>query len=241
MKDSDFAKFVLLVNGAVPLVLLTWDATHGELGADSQNRAVHITGMTALIFLMLTLAVTPVRKITGWNWLSHFRRMLGLYAFFYASVHFSIYFGLEKGLSISAVIDDALRHNFILFGMIALLLMIPLAATSTNGIIKWMGAAKWKRLHQLVYVSAIAGVTHYALFGKLGGWKTFEDFGHWPQTTFVVVLGVLLGWRILSANLKGKKNLAFALREYSSGGMNLLRDGFLSFRFFCRANSLTRI
>jgi DMSO/TMAO reductase YedYZ heme-binding membrane subunit len=213
MKDPGFAKFVLLVNGAVPLAMLSWDATHGQLGADPQNRALHITGMTALIFLMLTLAVTPVRKITGWNWLSHFRRMLGLYAFFYASVHFFIYFGLERGYSVSAVIQDTVKHNFILFGMTALLLMIPLAATSTNGIIKWMGAAKWKRLHQLVYVSAIAAVTHFAMFGKLGGWRTFEDFSHWPQTMFVAILVVLLGYRILAGNFRARKPVPAAAQH----------------------------
>ena len=200
MKDPGFAKFVVLVNGAMPLALLSWDATHGGLGADPQNRALHVTGMTALIFLMLTLAVTPVRKISGWNWLSHFRRMLGLFAFFYACVHFFIYLGLEKAYDVRAVIQDTIRHNFILFGMTALLLMVPLAATSTNGIIKWMGAARWKQLHKLVYVSAIAAVTHYAMFGKLGGWNTFTSFSHWPQTTFVGVLAVLLGYRILSAS-----------------------------------------
>src|ERR1700679_560061 len=110
MKDPQFAKFVLLVNGAIPLGLVAWDAYHNQLGANPSNEAIHITGVMALIFIALTLLVTPARKITGWNWLSHFRRMLGLYAFFYASVHFSIYFGLEKGWSISAVIDDALRH-----------------------------------------------------------------------------------------------------------------------------------
>jgi DMSO/TMAO reductase YedYZ heme-binding membrane subunit len=203
MKDPRFAKFVVLVNGAVPLALLGWDAKQGQLGADPANRAIHVTGMTALIFLMLTLAVTPVRKITGWNWLSHFRRMLGLYAFFYGCVHFSIYFGIEKSFSVKAVVQDALRHPFILFGMTALLLMVPLAATSTNGIIKRMGAAKWKALHRLVYISAIAAVTHYAMFGKLGGWKTFEDFSHWPQTMFVGIVAVLLGYRIMASGLRG--------------------------------------
>jgi DMSO/TMAO reductase YedYZ heme-binding membrane subunit len=198
MKDPGFAKFVVLVNGSVPLAMLGWDAYHSQLGADPDNRAIHVTGMTALIFLMLTLAVTPVRKISGWNWLSHFRRMLGLFAFTYASVHFLIYFALERGFSITSVVNDALAHNFIFFGMTALLLMIPLAATSTNGIIKWMGAAKWKRLHRLVYISAIAAVLHYCLFGKLGGWAAFEDFSHWPQETFVGLLVVLLGWRIVT-------------------------------------------
>jgi DMSO/TMAO reductase YedYZ heme-binding membrane subunit len=205
MKDVGFAKFVVLVNGAVPLAMLAWDATHGGLGADPENRALHVTGMTALIFLMLTLAVTPVRKITGWNWLSHFRRMLGLYSFFYGCVHFLIYFGAEKGFSVGAVVQDTINHNFILFGMTALLLMIPLAATSTNGIIKWMGAARWKQLHTLVYVSGIAAVTHYAMFGKLGGWSAIASLSHWPQTMFVAILVVLLGYRVVGTGWRAKK------------------------------------
>jgi sulfoxide reductase heme-binding subunit YedZ len=207
MKDPRFAKFVVLVNGAVPLAMLCWDGWHGELGADSTNRAIHVTGMTALVFLVLTLAITPVRKITGWNWLSHFRRMLGLYAFFYAATHFSIYFWIEKSLSVPAVVEDTLRRPFILFGMAALLLMIPLAATSTNGIIKRLGAKRWKQLHRLVYICGIAAVTHYAIFGigKLSVWTMFQNFTYSPQPTFIVILAVLLGYRIIAAGFRGKK------------------------------------
>ena len=192
MKDPAFAKFVLLVNGAVPLAMLGWDAYWKELGANPVNSSLHITGTTALVFLVLTLTVTPARKLTGWNWLSHFRRMLGLYAFFYGVVHLSIYFAFDQSFSLPAVVRDTLEHRYVFFGMAALLLMAPLAATSTNGMIKRLGAAKWKRLHQLVYLSAVAAVVHYLMIGKLVGPK--------PKA-FGAAVAILLGYRAAAARL----------------------------------------
>jgi DMSO/TMAO reductase YedYZ heme-binding membrane subunit len=189
MKDPQFAKFVLLVNGAIPLGLVAWDAYHNQLGANPSNEAIHITGVMALIFIALTLLVTPARKITGWNWLSHFRRLLGLYAFFYAAVHFSIYFIFQRSSSFEGVIEDTAKRPFIFFGMTALVLMIPLAITSTNGMIKRLGAAKWKRLHQLVYLVAISAAIHFWMNGKVIGVG---------QRVFVGVVTILLGWRILA-------------------------------------------
>jgi sulfoxide reductase heme-binding subunit YedZ len=187
MKDPGFAKLVVFVNGLVPLTLLCWDAYNGQLGTNPSERAIRTTGMTALIFLMLTLTVTPVRKITGWNFVSHFRRMLGLFAFFYGCVHLFIYFGLYESFSLRGVLADTLRRPFIFFGMAALLLMAPLAATSTNGIIKKMGAARWKRLHKLVYPAAIAGVLHY--------YSLVKADTRLPQA-FAVALTLLLGYRV---------------------------------------------
>ena len=187
MKDVAFAKLVVFVNGLVPLILLCWDASQHQLGTNPQEFAIRTTGMTALVFLMLCLAVTPVRKITGWNFLSHFRRMLGLFAFFYGCVHLFIYFVLYQSFNVRAVVADVLVRPFIFFGMTALLLMVPLAATSTNGIIRKMGAARWKRLHQLVYVAAIAGVLHYYFLVKADTRKPLA---------FAMTLAVLLGYRL---------------------------------------------
>jgi len=187
MKDPAFAKFVLLVNGVVPLALLCWDGYWNQLGPDRVAAALHTTGMLALVFLMLTLTVTPVRKFTGWNWLSHFRRMLGLYAFFYGSLHFLIYFVFDRGLDVGSVFADTARRPFILLGMTCLVLMVPLAITSTNGMIKRLGAAKWKRLHQLVYISAIAGVIHFE-------WLVKAD--HRLPNGFAAVLLALLAYRL---------------------------------------------
>src|SRR5262249_8737961 len=142
-----------------------------------------------LIFLLLSLTVTPLRLVSGWNWLSHFRRMLGLFAFFYAFIHLTLYTVFDKNLDFSAVIADVIRNTFILFGMTAFVLMIPLAITSTNGWIKRMGSAKWKRLHQLAYFSAIAAVLHYFYFGKQVDQRL--------KISFIVLLAILLLYRIL--------------------------------------------
>src|SRR5579864_8924961 len=151
-----FDKFIVLFNGVLPAAMLAWDWRHDNLGPDKVNAVLHTTGMVALVFLALTLCVTPVRKLTGWNYLSHFRRMLGLFAFFYALCHFTTYFFLYRRHSVQLVLDEVVKRPFILFGMTALLAMVPLAITSTNGMIKRLGAARWKKLHQLVYVAAAA-------------------------------------------------------------------------------------
>ncbi len=187
MRDPRFAKLVLFVNSAVPLVLLGWDAIHGNLGANPIEFALRTTGMLTLIFLLLTLTVTPIRKLTGWNWLSHFRRMLGLYAFFYGSIHFLTYFGFYQSFNVKNVIKDTFDRRFILFGMAALLMMVPLAITSTNGMIKRMGAKRWKRLHWLIYPAAIAGVLHYYSLVKADELK--------PEL-FAVALGLLFWQRV---------------------------------------------
>jgi len=161
VKDPAFAKFVLFVNGLVPLVLLAWAVDQHRLGVDPTEYCLDTTGLIAVTFLILTLAVTPVRKLTGYNFLSHFRKTLGLFAFFYAVCHFSIYFIVQRDLSIPETIADVTKNKFILFGMLGLLVMIPLALTSTAGMIRRLGAKRWKLLHRLTYVAAIAGVVHY--------------------------------------------------------------------------------
>lgn len=210
MKDPGFAKLIVLVNGSIPLALLALDAYNKRLGANPIMAAIHTTGMTALIFLMLSLAVTPVRKISGWNWLSHFRRMLGLFAFFYATIHLGLYFAFDQQLNLAAVIKDVSSKPFILFGMTSLLLMVPLAITSTNSMIKRLGAARWKRLHQLVYVAAIAAMLHYAYSGKL---ITNQ------MKVFIAVLAILLGYRVMAwqLSLLRKAKTASAAAAGTSG------------------------
>jgi sulfoxide reductase heme-binding subunit YedZ len=188
MKDASFAKFVVLVNGSVPLGILCWDALRGQLGANPTLFAIRTTGMLTLVFLTLSLAVTPIRLVSGQNWLSNFRRMLGLYAFFYGVFHLSTYFVFDRSLNIASTISDTLARPFIFFGMAALLLMVPLAATSTNAAIKRLGAAKWKRLHQLAYVSGICAVTHYYLLVKADTRLPIA---------FGITLGLLLAYRVL--------------------------------------------
>ena len=189
MKENDirFGKLLLLVNGAVPLALLAWDQAHHHLGANPQNFAILTTGMSALVFLMLTMAVTPVRKITGWNWLLSFRRMLGLFAFFYACVHFSLFFSLDRSFSVSSTLTEMVKRKYLIIGSTALLVMVPLAITSTNGMIKRLGGKGWRALHRLAYVAAICGVIHYYMQVKADVRQPL---------VFATVLAVLLGYRV---------------------------------------------
>ncbi len=189
MKDPAFAKLVVLINGSVPLAMLCFDAYMHRLGANPIAFALSTTGMLTLIFLMLSLTVTPARKITGWNWLSHFRRTLGLYAFFYGVVHLGIYFSFDRSLSIKGTAADVVARPFILAGMTGLLLMAPLAITSTNAMIKRLGAKRWKRLHQLAYPAAIAGVLHYYLLVKADVRQPIA---------FAIVLAMLFSYRLLA-------------------------------------------
>jgi len=188
MKNTEFAKLVILINSAVPLGMLGYDAVRGQLGVNPIESAVHITGMLALVFLFLSLAVTPLRLLTGKNWLSNFRRMLGLYAFFYGCVHFTTYFVFQRSLSFSGVVEDTVKRSFILLGMTALILMVPLAITSTAASVKRLGAVNWKRLHRLAYVSAICGAIHYYMSVK-------ADVR--IPISFIIVLAVLLGYRLI--------------------------------------------
>jgi sulfoxide reductase heme-binding subunit YedZ len=187
-KDIRFIKLLILVNGAVPLVLLGWDVKHHQLGANPQNFAILTTGMMTLIFLVLTMAVTPLRQITGWNWLIQFRRMLGLYAFFYACVHFQFFFSLDRGFSISSTLSEMLKRKYLIVGGTALLVMVPLAITSTNAMIKRLGGKRWRALHRLAYVAAIAGVIHYYMQVK-------ADVR--LPLVFAAVLATLLGYRLM--------------------------------------------
>jgi DMSO/TMAO reductase YedYZ heme-binding membrane subunit len=190
MKENDlrFAKLLVLINCAVPATLLGWDACHHQLGANPVNFAILTTGLMALIFLMLTLAVTPLRKITGLNWIIFSRRTLGLYAFFYALLHFLIFFSLDRGFSIPSTLTEMVKRKYLILGSTALLLMVPLAVTSTNAMIKRLGGKRWRALHRLAYVAAIAGVIHYYMQVKADVRQPFA---------FAVVLAILLGYRLV--------------------------------------------
>jgi methionine sulfoxide reductase heme-binding subunit len=190
MKESDiwFAKLLILVNGAVPLALLIWDQTHHRLGANPQNFLILTTGMMTLIFLVLTMAVTPLRKITGLNWLIQLRRMLGLYAFFYGCLHFLCFFSLDRGFSVSSTLTEMVKRKYLIIGSIALITMIPLAITSTNAMIKRLGGKRWRALHRLAYVAAIAGVTHYYMQVKA---DVRQPLG------IAAMLAFLLGYRLV--------------------------------------------
>jgi sulfoxide reductase heme-binding subunit YedZ len=148
------------------------------------------TGQPTLQILLATLAITPLRRITGWSQLIRLRRMLGLWTFAYAVVHFSIYLVFDRFFSLSGIIEDVALRRFILAGMVALLCMLPLALTSTKGWIRRLGGKRWQRLHRLIYVAAIAGALHFIWKEKV---LTLETL-----TYFVLVTG-LLGFRVVEA------------------------------------------
>lgn len=191
MKEGDirFIKLLVLADGAVPLALLVWDQAHHRLGANPQNFIILTTGMMTLVFLTLTMAVTPVRKVFGLNWVIQLRRMLGLYAFFYGCLHFLCFYSLDRAFSISSTLHEIVVRNYIWFGMTALLVMVPLALTSTNAMIKRLGGKRWRALHRLAYVAAIAGAIHFYMQVK-------ADVR--LPLVFIAVLAVLLGYRVLN-------------------------------------------
>lgn len=189
MPDIKFAKTAVFVNSAVPVSLLAWDAYHHRLGTNPQEFVLHTTGTLTLVFLLLSLAVTPLRKILGLPWMVQFRRMMGLYAFFYGSLHLLSYTWFDKGFAFRAIVEDTLKRPFIFVGMFAFLMMIPLAVTSTNKMIKRLGGRRWNRLHKLVFAAAIAGVLHYYLLVKIDVRLPLA---------FAAALAVLLAYRAIN-------------------------------------------
>lgn len=145
-----------------PFGVLVFEAVTNSLGADPTAHIALTTGYTTLMLLTITLAITPVRRLSPrLSWMIRFRRLLGLFAFFYATIHLFTYVALYSGFSVAAMIDDISKRRFITMGVAAYLLLLPLALTSTNWAIRKMGGKRWNRLHKLVYLAAICGVIHY--------------------------------------------------------------------------------
>jgi sulfoxide reductase heme-binding subunit YedZ len=190
---------LLIIAAAVPALWFAWaiysDFTMGtsHLGADPIKEAEHSYGAWTLRMLIATLAVTPLRRITGWNWLAKHRRTLGLYAFAYGVLHLSVWMLLDVQLIISEYVGwdvvqkDLLKRPYITIGMLALLLMLPLALTSTKGMIKRLGKS-WGKLHRLTYVIVILGLVHFFMAVKLD-WR--------EPLVYALVVAVLLGWRVV--------------------------------------------
>jgi methionine sulfoxide reductase heme-binding subunit len=189
MSDVRFLKVVVFVNALVPLVLLLWDLYHKRVGPNPLQFATTTTGMLTLIFLSLTVAITPLRKIFGVNSLVKLRRMLGLFAFFYGSLHLLTYIWFDRGFNLLSVVPDVIGRPFILAGMLAFVLMVPLAITSTNKMVKRLGGKRWAKLHRLIYLSVIAGVIHF--------WMLVKSDTRLPLTFGFIVL-FLLGYRLLT-------------------------------------------
>jgi sulfoxide reductase heme-binding subunit YedZ len=163
---SHWTKAAVFVACMVPAALLYWRWAHHLLGPNWIEKAQHFTGDWILRFLIFTLCVSPLRKLPGLSALIRYRRMLGLFAFFYACVHFGIYLWFDKGLDWTEMYGDFTQRRFYIFGLVAFVALIPLALTSTAGWIRRLGGRRWQWLHRLIYVSALAGALHYYLQGK---------------------------------------------------------------------------
>jgi sulfoxide reductase heme-binding subunit YedZ len=191
--DIKFYKLVVFVNCLVPLALIGWDWWRGQLGANPLDFITRSTGTLTLVFLLISLAVTPARKLTGVQWLVRFRRALGLYACFYGFLHLTAYVWFDKAFDLRAAGDDIVRRPFIAVGMLGFFLMVPLAVTSTDAMIKRLGGKRWQRLHRLAYVAAIAGVLHFYLLVKSDTRKPL---------LFAAALAALLGYRLAQSYFK---------------------------------------
>ncbi len=185
-------KPAVFVAAAVPFGLLVKDIFGGTLGANPVEEITHRTGFWTLTMLTITLGVTPIRKVLRLNALIRLRRMLGVYAFFYAFLHFTMY-ALDRavfsglGLTVGAIVEDVAERPFVTVGFTAFVLLVPLAITSTKGWVKRLGGKRWQRLHRLVYVAAIGGVFHFL-------WLVKADIRR--PVIFGAILTVLLGYRV---------------------------------------------
>jgi sulfoxide reductase heme-binding subunit YedZ len=158
-----FAKPLVFAACLMPFLVLIADGLglFGTLGANPIDKITDVTGTWTLRFIMITLAVTPLRRLTGWNIVIRYRRMLGLFAFFYGSLHFLTWAGLDQGFAFQFIGADIAKRPYITMGFLGFVLMIPLAITSTTGWIRRLGGKRWQLLHRLIYVTAICGVVHY--------------------------------------------------------------------------------
>jgi len=177
----------------IPLARLGWYGYTDQLGANPIEFITRSTGTWTLIFLLITMSVTPLRKLSGWPALIKLRRMLGLFAFFYASLHSTTYIWLDQFFDLQSIYKDVLKRPFITIGFTAFMMLIPLALTSTNAMIKRLGGKRWRQLHQLVYFIAICGVVHY-------WWLVKKDITQ--PAIYAGVLAVLLGYRLMVMALK---------------------------------------
>ena len=190
--DTRFAKWLVIVNGLVPAALLMWDAYRGQLGVNNVNFAIRTTGLVGLVFITLSLVVTPLRTLTGWNRLIAIRRNLGVLGFAYLAAHFLIFFWWDRMGSVSSTATEIVMRRYLWFGAGALVLMIPLTVTSTDNMVSRLGPVNWKRLHRLAYVIAIGAVIHYYLLVKS---DTRQPLA------FAGVIGVLLLYRVIKSQI----------------------------------------
>jgi sulfoxide reductase heme-binding subunit YedZ len=191
--SSKWTKAILFLLSLVPLAYLVWRAFQGKLTANPIEYITHFTGDWTIRFLMITLAVTPLRNLFNRPQLTRFRRMMGLFAYFYGCLHFLIWSVLDKQLDPHIMWEDILKRWYITVGMAALLGMTPLAITSTAGWVRRLGYKRWQKLHRIVYGCAVLGVVHYYLLVK-------SDIR--SPVMYGAILAILLGYRMVVANRK---------------------------------------
>jgi len=180
-------KVVVFLLALAPAGWLAWRTVHDALGVNPVEELELTTGIWAYRFLLLSLAITPLRRLSGWNTAIRFRRMLGLFAFAYATAHLLIYVVVDQGLAVRYILQDVAKRRFITAGMVAFILLVPLAITSTKGWIRRLGR-RWQALHRLVYVSAAAAALHFI-------WKVKVPIGE--PVYYAGLLAILLGVRLL--------------------------------------------
>lgn len=183
-----YKPFVFLA-ALLPLLWLAYRAFTDDLGAEPIRELEIETGLWTLRLLAVTLALTPLRRFLGWNWLVKYRRMLGLFTFFYATIHLSLWVGPDYLFAFDQMAEEIVKHRYILVGMATYLLLVPLAITSTKGWVRRLGGARWNRLHRLIYLAAIGGTVHYL-------WAVKKDtlFPIVYFLLFAALLGVRVYW-----------------------------------------------
>jgi sulfoxide reductase heme-binding subunit YedZ len=184
-----YVKPVIFLACLLPLARLGWKGLNAGLGANPIQVITFSTGTWTLIFLLVTLSITPVRKLTRQYWLIQYRRMLGLFAFFYGLLHFATYFWLDKFFDFPEILKDVAKRPFITAGFLAFICLVPLALTSTAGWIRRLGGRRWQMLHRLIYLTAIAAVAHYY-------WLVKSD--HRLPVFYGSLVVILLGYRVVS-------------------------------------------
>jgi len=189
-KSVGFIKTLVFLLALFPLIKLGYAAFIDMLGANPIEKITRTTGYWTLTFLLITLTATPLKRLSGWNWLIRLRRMLGLFAFFYGSMHFLTYLVLDQFFDWDAILKDIVKRPYITVGFPSFVLMIPLAITSTDAMIRRLGGKRWRLLHRLVYLCAIGGVVHY-------WWLVKKDLTN--PITFALLLALLFGIRLIYA------------------------------------------
>jgi len=198
------AKPAVFLACLIPLVLLIIDVVHDNLGANPIETINRYTGDWTLRILLLTLTVTPLRLMTGWQALGRFRRMLGLYAFFYAGMHFLSFAWLDQYFQLDAIIQDVIKRPYITVGFTSFMLLVPLAATSTQAMIRRLGGRRWRLLHRLVYVAAVGGIVHFL-------WLVKSDLTQ--PLIYGAVLACLLGYRLWAKHRRSATSISQSFRK----------------------------